>query len=83
MSTLLTKAGQRESANWGSAPGKVELQDYMTIGKTIALTKRTFVVKVMSLLFNMPSRLVTAFLPRSKHRLISRLAVTICSNFGA
>ena len=39
---------------------------YMTTGKTIALTRRTFVVKVMSLLFNMLSRLVITFLPRSK-----------------
>ena len=46
---------------------------YMTTGKTIALTRQTFVGKVMSLLFNMPSRLVTAFLPRSKHLLISWL----------
>ena len=43
---------------------------YMTTGKTIALTRRTFVVKVMSLLFNMLSRLVIAFLPRSKHLLM-------------
>ena len=41
---------------------------YMTTGKTIALTRRTFDDKVTSLLFNMLSRLVTAFLPRSKHR---------------
>ena len=40
---------------------------YMTTGKTIALTRQTFVGKVMSLLFNMLSRLVIAFLPRSKH----------------
>ena len=40
---------------------------YMTTGKTIALTRQTFVGKVMSLLFNMPSRLVLTFLPRSKH----------------
>ena len=40
---------------------------YMTTGKTIALTRRTFVAKVMSLLFNMLSRLVIVFLPRSKH----------------
>ena len=46
---------------------------YMTIGKTIALTRWTFVSKVMSLLFNMLSRLVIAFLPRSKHLLISWL----------
>ena len=42
---------------------------YMTTGKTIALTRRTFVGKVMSLLFNMLSRLVTTFLPRSKRLL--------------
>ena len=45
----------------------------MTTGKTIALTQRTFVRKVMSLLFNMLSRLVIAFLPRSNHLLISWL----------
>ena len=60
---------------------------YMTTGKTIALTRRTFVGKGMSLLFNMLSRLVITFLPRSKHLLISWLnfmaAVTICSDFGA
>ena len=44
---------------------------YMTTGKTIALTRRTFVGKVMSLLFNTLSRLVIAFLPRSKRLLIS------------
>ena len=46
---------------------------YMITGKTIALTRRTFVGKVMSLLFNMLSRLVVTFLPRSKHLLISWL----------
>ena len=46
---------------------------YMTTGKTITLTRRTFVSKVMSLLFNMLSRLVIAFLPRSKSLLISWL----------
>ena len=46
---------------------------YMTTGKTIAWTRWTFVGKVMSLLFNMLSRLVITFLPRSKHLLISRL----------
>ena len=45
----------------------------MTTGKTIAFTRWTFVDKVMSLLFNMLSRLVIAFLPRSKHLLISWL----------
>ena len=46
---------------------------YMTIGKTIALTRWTFVGKVMSLLFNMLSRLIITFLPKSKHLLISWL----------
>ena len=46
---------------------------YMTTGKTIALTRQTFVGKVMSLLFNMLFRLVIAFLPRSKGLLISWL----------
>ena len=46
---------------------------YMATGKTIALTRWTFVDKVMSLLFNMLSRLVITFLPRSKHLLISWL----------
>ena len=46
---------------------------YMIIEKTIALTRQTFVGKVISLLFNMLSRLVIAFLPRSKHYLISWL----------
>ena len=46
---------------------------YMTTGKTIVLTRQTFVDQVMSLLFNMLSRLVITFLPRSKHLLISWL----------
>ena len=48
-------------------------QPYMTTGKTIALKRWTFVGKVMSLLFNMLSRVVITFLPRSKRLLISRL----------
>ena len=55
---------------------------YMTTGKTIALTRWTFVGKVMSLLFNMLSRLVITFLPRSRH-LNFMAAVTICRDFGA
>ena len=55
---------------------------YMTTGKTIALTRQTFVDKVMSLLFNKLSRLVITFLPRSKYLLISLAAITICSDFG-
>ena len=54
---------------------------YMTTGKTTALTIQTFVGKVMSLLFNMLSRLVITFLPRSE-RLNFMAAVTICSDFG-
>ena len=53
---------------------------YMTTGKTVALTRWTFVGKVMSLLLNMLSSFVIAFLPRSKHLLLS---VTICSYSGA
>ena len=49
------------------------LHPYMTTGKTIALTRQIFVGKIMALLFNMLSRLVRAFLPRSKHLLISWL----------
>ena len=55
---------------------------YMTTGKTIALTRWTFVNKIMSLFLNMLSRLVITFLPRSK-RLNFMAAVTICSDFGA
>ena len=55
---------------------------YITTGKIIGLTIGNFVSKVMSLLFNMLSRFAIAFLPRSKCLLISRLAVTIYSDFG-
>ena len=54
----------------------------MTTGKTIALTRRNFFGKVMSLLFNMLSRLIIAFLPRSKC-LNFMATVTICNDFGA
>ena len=56
---------------------------YMTTGKTIALTRWTFVGKVMSLLFNMLSRLVLTFLPKSKRLLNFMATITICSDFGA
>ena len=56
---------------------------YMTTGKTIALTRQIFVGKVMSLLFNMLSRLEITFLPRSKRLIIIMAAITICSDFGA
>ena len=55
---------------------------YMTTGKTTALTRWAFVGKVMSLLFNMLSRLVITFLPRNR-RLNFMAAVTICSDIGA
>ena len=55
---------------------------YMTTGKTIALSRQTFVHKVMSLLFNMVSRLVITLLPRSMP-FNFMAAVTICSDFGA
>ena len=55
----------------------------MTTGKTIALTRWTFVGKVMSLLFNVLSRLVITFLPRSKHLLISWLQSPSAVIFGA
>ena len=72
----------KASILWRSAFFTVQLSHpYVTIGKTIALTRWTFVGKVMSLLFNMLSRLVITFLPRSKRLLIS--VVTICSDFGA
>ena len=59
---------------WHSAFFMVQLSHpYMTTGKSIALTRRTFVSKVISLLFNMLSRVVIAFLPRSKRLLISWL----------
>ena len=64
----------KASVLWGSAFFMVQLSHaYMTTGKTIALSRWTFVDKVMSLLFNMPSRLVIAFLPRSRCLLISWL----------
>ena len=56
---------------------------YMTTGKIIVLTIQTFVDKVMSLLLYTLSTFVIAFLPRSKCLLVSWLAVTICSDFGA
>ena len=72
--SLLQHHSLKASILWCSAFFTVQLSHpYMTIGKTIALTRRTFVGKVMSLLFNMLSRLVIAFRPRSKHLLISCL----------
>ena len=67
LKSLIQHHSSQASILWYSAFFIVQLSPpYMTTGKTIALTKRTFVNKVMSLLFNMLSRLVRAFLPRSK-----------------
>ena len=74
LKSLLQHHSSKALILWHSAFFIVQLSHpYMTIGKTIALTRWTFVGKVMFLLFNMLSRLVITFLPRSKHLLISWL----------
>ena len=74
LKSLLQYHRSKASILWCSAFFMVQLSHpYMTTRKTIALTRRTFVGKVMSLLYNMLSRLVIAFLPRSKRLLISWL----------
>ena len=74
LKSLLQHHSSKASILWCSAFFVVQLLDpYMTTGKTIALTRRTFVGKVMSLLFNILFRLVIDFLPRSKRLLISWL----------
>ena len=74
LKSLLQHHSSKESILWHSAFFIVQLSHpYMTTGKTIALTRWTFVGKVMSLLFNMLSRLVITFLPGSKRHLISWL----------
>ena len=74
LKSLLQHHSSKASILWHSAFFIVQLSYlYMTTGKTIALTRQTFVGKVMSLVLNMLSRLVITFLPRSKHLLISWL----------
>jgi len=74
LKSLLQHHSSKASTLRGSDFLMVQLSHpYMTTGKTVAFTRWTFVGKVMSLLFNMLSRLVIAFLPRSKHLLMSRL----------
>ena len=76
LKSLLQYYSSKVSILWRSAFFIVQLSHpYMTTGKTIALTRQTFVGKVMSLLFNMLSRLVITFLPDSKCLLISPSAV--------
>ena len=74
LKSLLQHHSSKASVFWCSAFFIVQLSHpYMTTGKTTALTRQTFVDKVISLLFNMLSRLVITFLPRSKRLLISWL----------
>ena len=80
LKSLLQYHSSKASILWRSAFFTVQLSHpYMTTGKTIALTRQTFVGKVIFLPFNMLSRLVITFLPRSKCLLIS----CICSDIGA
>ena len=83
LKSLLQHYSSKASILWCSAFFIVQLSyPHMTTGKTIALTRQTFVGKVMSLLFNMLSRFVIAFLPRSKCLLISWLqspSAVICT----
>ena len=74
LKSLFQQHSSKATILWRSAFFMVQLsRPYMITRKTIALTRWTFVGKVMSLLFNMLSRLVITFLPRSKHLLISWL----------
>ena len=74
LKSLLQHHSSKASILWRSVFFMVQLSHpYMMSGKTIALIRWTFVGKVMSVLFNMLSRLVIAFLPRSEHLLISWL----------
>ena len=74
LKSLLQHHSSKASVLQGSAFFMIQLSHpYMTTGRTIALTRWTFAGKVMSLLFNMLSRWVIAFLPRNKHLLISWL----------
>ena len=71
LKSVLQHHSSKSSILWCSTFFLVQLSHpHMTTGKTIALTRRSFVGKVMSLFFNMLSRFVIAFLPRSKHLLI-------------
>ena len=83
LKSLLQHRSSKASILWCSAFFIVQLSHpYMTTGKTIALTRWTFVGKVMSLLFNMLSRLVITFLPRSKCLFISWLQSSSAVIFG-
>ena len=82
LKSFLQHYSSKASVLWCPAFFTVQLSHpYMTTGKTIALSRRTFIGKVMALLFNMLSRLVIAFLPRSKS-FNFMATVIICSDFG-
>ena len=84
LSRLLQHHSSKASILWHSDFFMVQLSHpCMTTGKTIALTRRTFVDKVMSLLFNMLPKFVIVCLPRSKHLLISWLQSPSAVIFGA
>src|SRR5574337_605554 len=84
LKSLLQHHSSKASILWHSAFFTIQLSHpYTTTGKTIALTRWTFVGKAMSLLFNMLSKLVTTFLPRRKHLLISWLQSPSAVIFGA
>ena len=82
LKSLLQHHTSKASVLWRSAFFTVQLS-HMTTGKTIALTRRTFVGKVMSLLLNMLSRLIITLLPRCKRLFNFMASITICSDFGA
>ena len=82
--SLLQHHSSKTSVLWHSAFFMVQFSHpYMTTGKTIALTIWTFIGKVLSLLFNILSRFVTAILPKEQASFNFMAAVTICSDFGA
>ena len=84
LKSLLQHHSSKTSILWHSAFFMVQLpHPYMITGETITLTRWTFVDKVMSLLFNMLSKLVITFLPRRKHLLISLLQSPSAVIFGA
>ena len=84
LKSLLQHHSSKASILWCSAFFIFQLSHpYMTTGKTITLTRQTFVGKVMCLLFNKLSRLVVTFLPKSKRFFNFMAAATISSDFGA
>ena len=83
LKSLLQHHSSKASILWHSACFIVQLSHpYVTTGKTLALTRWTLVGRVMSLLFNMLSRLATAFLPRSEHLLILYIVVYTCQSWS-